>query len=60
MVEPKTITSAVPATGMRAIAPGNADVPWDGRDRLDVSGFSRAEFSVAEGKGEILVLLLLQ
>jgi alpha-glucosidase len=35
------------------VTPGNVDVPWEGRDRLDVGGFSRPEFAVAEGTGEI-------
>src|SRR6266498_2570548 len=35
------------------VAPGNVDVPWEGRNRLDVSGFSRPEFAVAESTGEI-------
>ena len=28
-------------------------MPWEGRDRLDLSGFARPEFAVAEGKGVI-------
>ena len=35
------------------VAPGGTDVPWEGRDRLDASSFSRPEFAVAEGRGEI-------
>ena len=35
------------------VAPGGVDVPWEGRDRLDLSAFSRPEFAIAERKGEI-------
>jgi alpha-glucosidase len=35
------------------VAPRDTRVPWEGRDRLDLSGFARPEFAVAEGKGEI-------
>lgn len=35
------------------VAPADTPMPWEGRDRLDLSGFTRPEFAVAEGKGEI-------
>jgi alpha-glucosidase len=37
------------------VAPGGADVPWEGRDRLDTSVFAKPAFSVAEGNAEIAV-----
>src|SRR5438477_584605 len=38
------------------VAPANIDVPWEGRDRLDVGGFPRPEFAVAESAGEITLV----
>src|SRR5438477_5681350 len=35
------------------VAPGSVDVPWEGRDRLDVTGFSRPAFGITERDGEI-------
>jgi alpha-glucosidase len=35
------------------VAPADTPMPWEGRDRLDVSGFERPEFAVAEAKSEI-------
>ena len=35
------------------VAPGSVDVPWEGRDRLDVTGFSRPAFGFTERAGEI-------
>jgi len=35
------------------VAPGGGDVPWEGRDRFDTSGFARPEFTLEEGEGEI-------
>src|ERR1700674_4536367 len=46
-------TLDVPRTWM--CAPGNVDVPWAGRDRLDVGGFSLPEFAVLAEKGDILL-----
>ena len=36
-----------------AIAAGGDDVPWQGRDRLDVSGFARPAFSIETSDGEV-------
>jgi len=44
-------TMKEPRTWM--VAPGGVDVPWEGRDRLDVSGFRSPEFAVVEAEGEI-------
>jgi len=38
-----------------AIAPGDTDVPWSGRDRLDTSGFRRPAFEVGTTDGEVTV-----
>lgn len=38
-----------------AIAPGLDDVPVEGRDRLDLSGFTLPSFSVVEDKDEVRV-----
>ena len=35
------------------VAPGDIDVPWTGRDRRDLNGFSCPAFAVAENKHEI-------
>src|SRR5437773_998716 len=37
------------------VAPGGVGVPWEGRDRLDTSGFPRPDFSVAQSDDEITV-----
>jgi alpha-glucosidase len=38
-----------------AIAPGGVDVPWEGRDRLDVSGFAAEPHRVEERGDEVIV-----
>src|SRR5207237_5672554 len=38
------------------VAPANVDVPWEGRDRLDVGGFPRPEFAVSGSAGEITLV----
>ncbi|HEY2359167.1 MAG TPA: glycoside hydrolase family 31 protein [Phenylobacterium sp.] len=38
-----------------AIAPGAEDAPDDGRDRLDVTGFSAPDFSLHESDGRLVV-----
>jgi alpha-glucosidase len=38
-----------------AIAPGEADVPAEGRDRFDLSGFSQPAFGLEEGGGRFRV-----
>jgi alpha-glucosidase len=48
----------VPENGLReprtwAISPGGRDVPWEGRDRLDVSGFESPKFDVDAGAAEV-------
>lgn len=35
------------------IAPGGADVPWQGRDRFDTSGFARPAFALDAGEREV-------
>ena len=35
------------------IAPGGADVPWEGRERLDTSGFARPRVEVAKGDSSV-------
>ena len=35
------------------VAPGDADVPWEGRDRRDVTGFGCPAFAVAENEHEV-------
>jgi alpha-glucosidase len=35
------------------VAPGDTPMPWEGRDRLDLTGFARPDFAVAEDKGVI-------
>jgi alpha-glucosidase len=37
------------------IAPGGADVPWEGRDRLDMSAFALRDFKVERATNEITV-----
>ena len=37
------------------VAPGGADVPWEGRDRLDTGAFTRPVLSPAEAQHEITV-----
>ncbi|HEY1329309.1 MAG TPA: glycoside hydrolase family 31 protein [Casimicrobiaceae bacterium] len=50
----------VPESGLReprtwAIAPGADDVPWEGRDRLDVSGFALPRFGVDAGADAVSI-----
>ncbi len=35
------------------VAPGDADVPWEGRDRRDVTGFGCPAFAVAENEHDV-------
>jgi alpha-glucosidase len=37
------------------VSPAGADVPWEGRDRLDVSVFPRPAFAVVEREGEVVL-----
>src|SRR5262245_146681 len=37
------------------VAPGGVDTPWEGRDRLDSSVFTRPDFSVAQSDREITI-----
>ena len=37
------------------VAPAGADVPWEGRDRLDVSAFACPPFSLAQPAGAVVV-----
>ena len=37
------------------IAPHGGDVPWEGRDRLDASGFECPGFSVATGERQVML-----
>ena len=37
------------------VSPAGADVPWEGRDRLDVSVFPRPAFAVVERQGEVVL-----
>ncbi len=48
----------VPDTGLKeprtwTVAPGGTDVPWDGRDRLDVSGFPCPAHGVESSEREL-------
>src|SRR3982750_4135034 len=50
----------VPPDGLReprtwAVAPGDVDVPWEGRDRQDNEGFPEAAYRVAEAPDAITV-----
>ncbi len=38
-----------------SVAPGQADVPWEGRDRLDTSGFSLPNYETNQGNDEFSV-----
>ena len=39
------------------VSPAGADVPWEGRDRLDVSAFPRPAFAVVDRGGEVALEL---
>jgi len=39
------------------VSPAGADVPWEGRDRLDVGAFPRPAFRVVEREGEVVLEL---
>lgn len=48
----------IPEGGLReprtwAIAPNGSDVPWEGRDRLDVAGFAQTPFDIRNDAGEV-------
>jgi alpha-glucosidase len=50
----------VPENGLReprtwAIAPGGSDLPWEGRERLDVSGFESAKFDLGTRAAEVVL-----
>jgi len=38
------------------VAPHGVDVPWEGRDRLDVDAFARPNFALAAGEREVVML----
>ena len=38
-----------------SVVGGGTDVPWTGRDRLDVGGFARPRFSLSAGKGRVKI-----
>jgi len=49
----------IPPDGLREprtwmVAPGGTDVPWEGRDRLDVTAFPRPRFELREGAEVVL------
>src|SRR5689334_11612579 len=50
----------LPPDGLREartwmVAPGGIDVPWEGRDRLDVTAFPRPSFDLETGDQEIVL-----
>ncbi len=50
----------VPPQGLREprtwmVAPNGADVPWEGRDRLDVTAFARPAFDLEAGEQEVVI-----